>query len=75
MVIVVGALGGGIGPGVAEAQSRVEFVRLPVPRYDGTLTPYTFEPLSLAIRWSRWFTTRCCGVTQRGSRGPGWRVR
>jgi peptide/nickel transport system substrate-binding protein len=41
--IVVAALAGGIGPGVAEAQSRAELVRLPVPKYDGTLTPYTFE--------------------------------
>jgi peptide/nickel transport system substrate-binding protein len=27
----------------AEAQTRTEAVRLPLPKYDGTLTPYTFE--------------------------------
>jgi peptide/nickel transport system substrate-binding protein len=41
--VVVAALAGGVAPSVAEAQSRAELVRLPVPRYDGTLTPYTFE--------------------------------
>ncbi len=28
---------------VAVAQSRAKLVRLPLPKYDGTLTPYTFE--------------------------------
>jgi hypothetical protein len=72
MVIVVGALGGGIGPGVAEAQSRVEFVRLPVPRYDGTLTPYALEfgyPLvTLVYDTLLWRDAE--GVPR-----PGWRAR
>lgn len=42
--IVVAALAGAIGPALAEAQqSRAELVRFPLPKYDGTLTPYTFE--------------------------------
>jgi hypothetical protein len=67
----VGALGGGIGPGVAVAQSRVELVRLPVPRYDGTLTPYTFEFDYLLVTVV--YDTLLWRDAE-GSRGPGWRV-
>jgi peptide/nickel transport system substrate-binding protein len=37
------ALAAGLGSPTAEAQSRASLVRMPLPAYDGTLTPYTFE--------------------------------
>lgn len=41
-VAIVG-ISAAISTPVAQAQRRTELVRLPLPRYDGTLTPYTFE--------------------------------
>lgn len=41
--LAVGIAAAGALPAVAEAQSRAPLVRLPLPAYDGTLTPYTFE--------------------------------
>lgn len=47
-MIVLAALGtaaaaAAVGSATADAQSRAKGVRLPFPKYDGTLTPYTFE--------------------------------
>ena len=41
LVLAAGALGQGAS--TSHAQGRTELVRLPLPQYDGTLTPYTFE--------------------------------
>jgi peptide/nickel transport system substrate-binding protein len=43
-VLIVTALGTGLGTPVVEAAPpQAKVIRLPLPRYDGTLTPYTFE--------------------------------
>ncbi len=41
LALMTAAAGAAAVPGTAE--SRAKAVRLPLPRYDGTLTPYTFE--------------------------------
>ena len=42
-VVAIVGLSAAIGAPAAEAQRRASLVRLPLPKYDGTLTPYTFE--------------------------------
>jgi peptide/nickel transport system substrate-binding protein len=41
--LAIASLAAGLLPPGGQAQSRAPLVRLPIPAYDGTLTPYTFE--------------------------------
>ncbi len=42
LLLFVIAVGVSVSPGAAQPPPQ-KVVRLPVPKYDGTLTPYTFE--------------------------------
>lgn len=71
--LVLAALAAGlwVSPGAAQPPSE-KVVRLPFPKYDGTLTPYTSNS---ATRWSTSSTTRSCCATRAGSHDLGSRDR